>query len=272
MKLVVLGSGTSTGIPVIGCTCRVCTSPDPKDKRLRASLYIKGDSGARLVIDTGPDFRTQALRAGITRLDAVLLTHDHADHLHGFDDVRPLSWRRVIPVYGNAVTVKTVYERFSYIFHETQRGGGKPRVDLRVQEEPLRIGNLTLIPVPVKHGILDILGWIICEDTPEGRRRAAYLTDTSFIPENSMKLLRAEGGPETLIIDGLRERPHETHFSFAQAIQAGLDMGAKGIYLTHICHDKTHAEIEEYCEKFAASHGLACNMHAAYDGMEILLD
>jgi phosphoribosyl 1,2-cyclic phosphate phosphodiesterase len=267
MKLIVLGSGTSHGIPVIGCDCPVCKSEDPGDNRMRSSLLVEGDGGERAVIDTGPEFRLQALRAKISSLDAVFLTHAHADHLHGLDDVRPLSWNREIPIYGNAKTLAELKERFAYVFQDTQRGGGKPRVALNVVDKPVRIGGLTLAPVPVKHGALDILGWRISD---AGKRPfAVYLTDTSAIPESSLDLIR---GPELLIVGGLRERRHETHFSFEQALDAGVAIGARHICLTHICHGHSHREIKDYCRRFRDAHGLGeTQMEPACDQMEFVL-
>jgi phosphoribosyl 1,2-cyclic phosphate phosphodiesterase len=267
MKLTVLGSGTSHGIPVIGCDCPVCASEDPKDNRMRSSLLIEGEAGERAVIDTGPEFRLQALRAKISSLDAVFLTHSHADHVHGLDDVRPLSWIRELPVYGNAKTMSELEERFAYVFQDTQRGGGKPRIKLNAVDGPVRIGGLVLFPVPVKHGALDILGWRISE---AGKRSfAAYLTDTSAIPESSAELIR---GPALLIVGALRERRHETHFSFEEALDAGAALGAERVCLTHICHSHFHREIGEYCRHFRDERGLGERiMEPAYDQMEITL-
>jgi phosphoribosyl 1,2-cyclic phosphate phosphodiesterase len=271
MKLFVLGSGTSHGIPVVGCGCPVCRSKDPKDKRTRTSLYIEGNDRERVVIDTGPEFRLQAIRAGITRLDAVLLTHAHADHVHGLDDVRPLSVERPLPVYGNRSTIEEVRERFAYVFRETQQGGGKPRIVLGEASRPLAIGSLLFTPIPVKHGEIDILGWRIDgKDGTEpaaGSRGAVYLTDTSAIPAKSRPLI---GSPQVLIIGGLRMRPHATHFSFREALDAGVELGARRVFLTHICHDYTHREINRYCRDFAAARGLEdVSMEAAWDGMEL---
>ncbi|GHV25304.1 MBL fold metallo-hydrolase [Spirochaetia bacterium] len=272
MKITVLGSGTSHGIPVIGCHCRVCASDDSRDKRLRASLYIEGDSGEAVVIDTGPDFRLQALQAGIEKLDAIFLTHDHADHLHGLDDVRTLSQNKPLPVYGNEKTIAELRERFSYIFKETQQGGGKPRIIPQVLSGPIQIGGLSLSPLPVLHGTLEILGWKV-QQTPAGHDGAAvspalvYLTDTSAIPEGTWPLI---GQPEILILDGLRLRPHVTHFSIPEALDAAVKTGARRTYLTHICHDLSHAEIEEYCCSYRKEHHLeAMVMEPAYDGLQM---
>jgi phosphoribosyl 1,2-cyclic phosphate phosphodiesterase len=247
MKLVVLGSGTSHGIPVVACDCPVCRSEDPRDKRMRASLYIKGERGERVVIDTGPEFRLQAIRAGIHRLDAVFLTHSHADHIHGLDDLRPLCYEQPLPVYGNFPTLKELRERFSYVFKQTQQGGGKPRITLMAAQDPVKIGGLIFTPVPIKHGVLDILGWKISQQEGDQREPAVYLTDVSHIPQTSLDLIQ---GPAALFIGGLRARPHETHFTFDQALETAQRLGAKQTYLTHICHEHSHRDIEDYCRAF----------------------
>jgi phosphoribosyl 1,2-cyclic phosphate phosphodiesterase len=236
---------------------------------MRASVYIQGDAGERVVIDTGPEFRIQALRAGITALDAVFLTHGHADHVHGLDDVRSLSYEHKIPIYGNVETITEIESRFSYVFKYTQCGGGKPRISLNAVNDPVQIGGLTMTPVPVKHGVLDILGWKISwgEESGDQRPFAVYLTDTSFIPPKTLELIRK---PEFLIVGGLRERPHETHFSFEQALNAGTEIRAPRVYLTHICHSRSHREIGAYCNRFRKERGLEeLVMEPAYDGMEL---
>jgi phosphoribosyl 1,2-cyclic phosphate phosphodiesterase len=267
MKLVVLGSGTSHGIPVVGCGCPVCRSEDPRDKRMRASLYVEGAGGERAVIDTGPEFRLQALRAGISRLDALFLTHSHADHVHGLDDLRPLCYERPIPVYGNRPTLEELRERFSYVFKQTQQGGGKPRITLEAAQGPVRIGALIFTPVPVKHGDLNILGWKITQGGREGAP-AVYLTDVSHIPQSSLDLIHE---PAALFIGGLRDRPHETHFTFSQALSVARDLGAKQTCLTHICHEHSHRDIEEYCRAFQEQSGASGTMGPAYDGLELVL-
>jgi phosphoribosyl 1,2-cyclic phosphate phosphodiesterase len=265
MKLVILGSGTSHGIPVLGCDCPVCRSPDPRDQRMRASLFVEGGAGEAAVIDTGPEFRLQAIQAGIRRLDAVFLTHGHADHLHGLDDVRPLTREKPLPVYGNRATLGELKERFAYVFRETQRGGGKPRLILAEAEAPVSLGGLRFTPLPVKHGGLDILGWRI---DGEGRT-AVYLTDISEIPPAARK---TTGRPEVLIIDGLRTRPHETHLTFEQALTEAAALGARRVFLTHICHDYTHREINAYCQDFIKKRGLSgISMEAAWDSLTIFL-
>jgi phosphoribosyl 1,2-cyclic phosphate phosphodiesterase len=266
MKLTILGSGTSHGVPVLGCGCAVCRSGDPKDQRTRASLFVAGNDGEAVVIDTGPEFRLQALRAGIRRLDAVLLTHAHADHIHGLDDVRPLSVETPLPVYGNRAAITELLERFSYVFKPTQRGGGKPRIVPGEVSGPLSIGGLRFTPIPVKHGALDILGWRI----DEGPASAVYLTDTSAIPQTSLPRI---GSPDVIIIGALRTRPHETHFTFEQALHAALETRAKQVFLTHLCHDYTHRQIEEYCHRFMQEQKVKdISMVPAWDTMELGLE
>ena len=281
MKLIILGSGTSHGIPVIGCSCPICTSSDSKDKRMRCSLYVEGAGGERAVIDTGPEFRLQALREGITRLDAIFLTHAHADHIHGLDDIRPLCRDKPMPVYGNSLTLSELKERFSYIWRKTQDGGGKPHIELKEAIKALSLGNLIFTPIPVKHGEIDILGWKITEIQDRALNEtqdraswnAVYLTDCTNISEDSFALIAQKGPPELLIIDGLRVNPHETHFSFEQALEMGLRIGARQVYLTHICHAHSNREVEEYCRDFAQKHGIRSSyMGPAWDGLVINLE
>ncbi len=252
MRFRFLGTGTSFGVPVVGCGCPVCRSTDPRDARYRSCLLIES-GGTVLVIDAGPEFRLQALRAGLCRLDALLLTHAHADHVGGLDDVRPLTRERVLPVYGDEGTLAEVRERFGYIFRTTQEGGGKPRIELRPASGPLRIGDIELSPIPVMHGELTILGWRTGD--------FAYLTDASGIPDSSYGLL---SGVRTLVINGLRRRPHSTHFSIDQALDAARRIGASRAWITHLCHESTHVELEEYC----AARGADVGARPAWDGLE----
>lgn len=289
MRVTLMGTGTSHGVPVIACDCAVCRSTDERDKRNRCSAFIEsGDEKikTRIVIDTGPEFRVQALRFGVTSLDAVLLTHGHADHLNGLDDLRIFSHTcsadkqnetagRGLPIYANEKTIKDIHHRFDYVFHHTQLGGGKPKLDIIDSEKfnadkPIQINSLSVIPIPMTHGELQTNGWLIFENNSSAdkssRHSIAYLTDCSYIPESSVSLLQKHGGAiEHLVIDGLREWPHKTHFSFLQAMEAGVKIGANHVWLTHITHNMSHAQIEEYCRTRIAD--TATLAEAAKNGM-----
>ncbi len=243
MKLTFFGTGTSHGIPVVGCSCPTCTSSDPKDRRTRASILVTADGsdfpgveGRRnILVDTATEFRLQAVAAGLVSLDAVLYTHAHADHLHGLDDVRPLCEREPIPLYGLPDTLEELEERFRYIFRPRQIGGGVPRVRLvPVKHEEFRAAGVPVTPIPVKHGELDILGYRI--------GGFAYLTDTSLIPETSYPLLE---GLDVLVIGALRHRPHPTHFSVAEALAEITKIRPRRAFLTHICHELGHEGIKK---------------------------
>ncbi len=256
MRIRFLGTGTSHGVPVIGCSCRVCLSPDPRDRRLRSSILVE-EGGTSILVDAGPEFRLQALAAGIKRLDALLLTHAHADHIHGIDDVRPLSQRAPLRVFGNAEAIAELGERFSYAFRAGQKGGGKPRLVCTIAAEAkVAIGGIEVLPIPLLHGVLPVLGWRF--------GRFAYLTDCSAIPNASLPLL---AGVEIVVLDGLRLRPHPTHFSVDEAIAAARAIGAREAWLTHLTHDATQAELEEYC----AARGGDLRAYPAWDGLELTL-
>lgn len=236
MKVTVLGSGTSHGVPVIGCSCDVCTSRDPKNHRTRASVMVETGEGRVILFDTATEFRLQALREGIRRVDGVFYTHAHADHIHGLDDLRPLCRHGDIPLFGSKATMEEIAERFAYIFREGQEGGGKPRVRLHTIEgaRPFSFAGLEIIPVPLLHGALPVFGYRIGS--------FAYLTDCSAIPKASHRLLQ---GVDYLIIDALRPRPHSTHFSFDQATREAQRIGAGHTWFTHLCHDVDHREMEK---------------------------
>lgn len=259
MQCIVLGSGTSHGVPVIGCSCPVCTSDNPKNNRTRSSLWVHKPAAPvqshhkrelSILFDTSTDFRTQALREGINTLDAVFLTHAHADHIHGLDDVRPLTYDKTIPVYGNRETIEEIRRRFDYIFKSTQKGGGKPNIELRIIEEhEITIGDITVTAVPIKHGELDILAYRIND--------LVYCTDCSFIPEPSFRVMK---GCKTLVIGALREKPHATHFSVGQALESTERIKPVRAYLTHICHKLEHD---------ALTRRLPNGVEPAWDGLRI---
>ncbi len=250
VRVTFLGTGTSHGVPMIGCACEVCTSTDRRDKRWRPSIYIEADSGARLLVDTGPDLRAQALAFGVTRVDAILYTHGHADHVVGLDEVRRFNalQQSAIPCYADAPTIDEIGRMFSYVFDpRTPKGGGIPDVTLTAVDGAFEAAGTPITPVPVYHGERLVLGF---------RAGAfAYLTDCSRIPEVSWPLL---DGVEVIVLDALRERPHPTHFSLAEAAAAAERVDARQTYFTHIAHDLGHART---CARLPAS------MQLAYDGL-----
>jgi phosphoribosyl 1,2-cyclic phosphate phosphodiesterase len=240
VKITVLGSGTSNGVPFIACSCPVCTSTDPRDKRLRPSIFIELEPRTSnvdprfVLVDTTPDFRQQCLANNITRVDAVLFTHAHADHIAGFDDLRRFSQlqKAPVPCYGDAGTLADLQRMFDYAFKPPkQQGGGVPQVALHTIDGAFTIGGTQIVPVPVMHGILPVLGFRI--------GTFAYLTDCNLIPETSWPLL---DGVTTVIVDALRRRPHSTHFNVDQAIGVVARLGAARAYFTHVTHDLGHAE------------------------------
>ncbi len=235
---------------MIGCTCAVCTSADPRDARWRPSIYVEADHGAALLVDTGPDLRAQALRFGVTRVDAILYTHGHADHVVGLDEVRRFNALRHarIPCFGDRQTAGEIRKMFAYVFGaDTPRGGGIPDIDLTAVDGPFSAAGVPVVPVPVLHGQRLVLGFRLGQ--------FAYLTDCSRIPEESWPLLE---GVEVVVLDALRERPHPTHFSLAEAVEAATRLGARETWFTHIAHDLGHAAT---CAKLPPS------MQLAYDGL-----
>lgn len=230
LRVTMLGSGTSTGVPVIGCPCAVCQSDNPKNKRWRPGLKL--EMGERVVlVDTPTDLRLQALRFGLPRVDAVLFTHSHADHVFGLDDVRIFNFRQgaAIPCYGSEATLANLRRMFAYVFEAGQEGGGKPQLDLIPVREPFELLGREIVPVPVWHGETEVFGYRIGS--------FAYVTDCNRIPESSFRLLE---GVETLILDALRYRPHSTHFSVEEAMEAAARIGARRTILTHIAHEIDH--------------------------------
>ncbi len=247
-----LGSGTSHGVPAIGCDCAVCTSTDPRDRRMRPSIYIESDR-ARILVDTSTDLRAQALAYRVNRVDAIVFTHSHADHVMGLDDVRRYNQMQgsAIPCYADAATSAGLRQMFSYVFNPpSQVGGGLPQLALHDITGPWSIEDVRLVPVPLWHGKLPVLGFRI--------GAFAYLTDCNRIPDDSWTLLTADGGVRTVILDALRHRPHSTHFSLSEAVDVVTRLGVERAYFTHISHDLGHA---------ATNAQLPSGIELAYDGL-----
>jgi phosphoribosyl 1,2-cyclic phosphate phosphodiesterase len=251
-----LGTGTSHGVPMIGCDCAVCRSPDPRDTRSRPSIYLELDDGLRVLVDTTPDLRAQALRHGIRRVDAVLFTHSHADHVMGLDEVRRFNAiaKRPMPIYADAATLSDLRRTFAYAFEPPQYAGGRVP-DLRlwtIGSGPYCLGRQEVTPVPVLHGPLPILGFRF--------GAFAYLTDCSDVPETSLELLQ---DLDVLVLDALRHRPHPTHFALADAVATARRIGARQTYFTHISHDLAHEETNAM---------LPAGTALAYDGLALTLE
>lgn len=248
-----LGSGTSTGVPVVGCDCAVCRSDDPRNRRLRPALLLELARG-NVLVDTPPDLRQQALRAGLARVDAVLFTHAHADHIFGLDDLRPFNFRQggTIPCYGAAATTARLRQVFSYAFESSQEGGGKPQIALHAVDGPFALLGEEFVPIPAWHGELEVFGY--------RRGRFAYLTDVNRIPDGSWPLL---AGLDVLILSALRYRPHPTHFHLEEAIATAERIGARRTIFTHLAHDVDHGALRV---------ALPSGIELGHDGLVVDLD
>jgi len=248
--LTVLGSGTSMGVPTIGCTCALCHSPDPHDRRTRPSILLEF-GGKVVLIDTTPDFREQAIRERISQIDAVLYTHTHADHILGIDDLRPLSYHRdgKIPLYARPEAANFIRNMFRYIFDADYKFGGLARLELKAIDGSFDLFGKTFEPVPIIHGDTEIYGYRF--------GNAAYLTDFSTIPESSYSLLK---DLDILFLDGLRHKPHPTHSTIDNSIRIAEELGAKRVFFTHICHDLPHQETNA---------ALPPHVRLAHDGMKL---
>lgn len=252
MRVTFLGTGTSAGVPVVGCDCATCRSDDPRDRRWRPSVHLELADRTRVVVDTTPDFRSQALACGLTGVDVILFTHEHADHIMGLDDVRPFNFRQgtTIPCLGDASTLAALRRVFSYVWDPAApRGGGLPQLRLVEVTGRFSLGRAQVVPIPLLHGTRPILGYRVDD--------FAYLTDCSEIPAGSWPLL---GGLDVLVLDALRHRPHPTHLSLSRAVETAARIGAARTYFTHMCHDLPHAET---CA------GLPPGVTLAHDGLVI---
>ncbi len=256
--LTFLGTGTSMGVPTLGCDCAVCTSTDPRDRRLRPSVLVRwqDDGGAEraVVIDTGPDFREQALRNGLRRVDAVFYTHSHADHILGLDDLRPLSFTAIreggpIPLYAAPETAAVLEQIFDYTFSPQATYPTRARVRLEPLGERNPVHGVEFVRVPIKHGQMEIAGFRL--------GRVAYLTDVSGIPEESFALLE---GLDHLVLSALRHKPHPSHATVEQAVGWAGRIGARRTWLTHIAHELGHEE---------TNRNLPAGISLAYDGLSL---
>jgi phosphoribosyl 1,2-cyclic phosphate phosphodiesterase len=248
--LTVLGSGTSMGVPTIGCDCAVCHSADPHDRRTRPSIMVEYD-GHLVLIDTTPDFREQAIRERIQTVDAVLYTHTHADHILGIDDLRPISFHRPqkIPLYARPEAVEVLRSMFRYIFDADYKFGGIARVELKNIDGPIELFGARFEPISVIHGDTEIYGYRFGS--------AAYLTDFSDIPESSMTRL---SGLDILFLDALRHKPHPTHSTVENSLRIVRQLKPKRAFFTHICHDLPHEETNAT---------LPPDVRLSYDGMKL---
>ena len=250
MRLTFLGTGTSTGVPTIGCDCAVCNSSDPHDRRTRPSLMVE-DNGRVILIDTTPDLREQALREEIKRLDAVIFTHGHADHVLGLDETRVFYFRQQVPlpIYATEETYLTLRKVFSYIFDQTYKYGGIGKLDPHTINGDIDLWGRKFVPVPVLHGDLPVLGFRF--------GAAAYVTDFSTIPESSLPLLE---NLDVLVLDALRHKPHPTHSNLEQSLALVERLKPRRAYFTHIAHELGHE---------ATNATLPANVRLAHDGLKL---
>ncbi|MCX7909322.1 MAG: MBL fold metallo-hydrolase [Ignavibacteria bacterium] len=254
LRFTILGSGTSSGVPTISCKCPTCLSTDPRDKRLRTSLLVQSDTTS-VVIDTTPDFRQQMLTYNVEKLDAVVFTHAHFDHIGGLDDLRAYNYttKKPVQIFANAPTLNRIKRTFFYIFEEPEQiGGGLPELVLNeIDTEPFQIGNIRFEPLKLFHGKMLVLGFRI--------GNLAYCTDTNHIPQETIKKMK---GLDYLILDALRYDKHSTHYNLEEAIRVAKVIKARTTYFIHIAHQILHSK----CEK-----ELPNNIHLSYDGLQIIL-
>ncbi len=253
MKLTFLGTGTSTGVPAIGCRCAVCCSSDPHNKRRRSSIYIQA-AGQHLIVDTTPDFREQALTFGVQRVDAVLITHAHADHIFGFDDIRRFNevQKAVIPVYGSPATMAAMNRFFPYVHQAAKPGLSYPRVDFQAVTAPFAVGAVRIEPFAVEHAGIETFGYRL---EAEGRT-LGYIPDCHQLEAAAERL----SGLDCLILDGLRRKPHPTHLSLSQSIDTLKRLNARRAFITHTTHDLDYETTRQ---------ALPAGIEMPYDGLVI---
>lgn len=253
MTVTVLGSGTSAGVPVIACDCPVCTSVDPRNSRLRSSILLRGERRT-ILVDCGSDFRQQALTHHINRLDALLLTHAHSDHVSGIDELRLYNWKQghAIPIHASRQTLEELRARFSYVFNPIQEGGGVPQVELHPIEGLFEVTSISILPLEVMHGNVPVLGFRF--------GNFGYITDASHVPEQTIRRLQ---GVRYLILNALRHRPHPTHLNIEQAVALARRINPEKTWFTHITHDLDHAETNAMLPE---------GIKLAHDGLEFVID
>jgi phosphoribosyl 1,2-cyclic phosphate phosphodiesterase len=253
LTLTFLGTGTSQGVPMIGCDCTVCRSPDPRDQRLRSSIYIQTPESS-WVVDTGTDFRTQALRANIRDVDAVVFTHSHTDHIMGFDDLRRFSHARgSMPVYASSETMRDLQRVFQFAFKALIPQPYYLKPEPHIIDGTFQLGATEITPLPVPHGNSMVNGYLLARG---GRKLVAYLSDCSAVPDDIAEKI---SGVSALIIDALRHKPHPTHLSVDQAIEVAARVRPAKTYFTHICHELPQS----------AESQLPAGTHLAYDGLQL---
>ena len=258
LHITFLGTGTSQGVPMIGCHCPVCSSSDPRDSRTRSSVFVRTPEAA-FVVDTGPDFRQQCLRENLSWLDAVVYTHPHTDHIMGFDDLRrfcDLQPTGKLPIYASPHTMADIQRVFRFAFDENVRFPGYIHPVPHLVKGPFRIGETELTPLPVPHGSITVNGYLFSRG---GRKLFAYLSDCKAVPAE----VRAQiAGVEALALDALRFRPHPTHMSLGEALEVSAAVRPRRTYLTHLCHDLGHVETQKIVPE---------GVYVAYDGLQIEL-
>jgi len=250
LDITILGSGTSTGVPLIGCNCEVCTSTNPKNKRLRTSIKISSPT-TTVVIDTTPDFRYQMLRTHTTKIDAVVFTHPHRDHYAGLDDIRPFNYfsQKSMAIYANEITQVAIKRDFYYAFEKDKEDGLPEMILHTINKDAFTIGDIPFIPIHVMHRDMPVLGFRIGDFT--------YITDANFIPETEMEKIK---GSKVFILNALRKQTHPTHYNLEQALEVAAALDIPKVYFTHFSHQiGLHEEVEASLPK---------GIHLAYDGMQ----